>query len=142
MTRYGVPPNPNPDFIVLSATPHHLHSQSQQLGPAVDIGLASLRLDRLIDCLVPALGACFIPAEPKAHNYETGTCLSYVSISGLQILLLPSSPFLSEKSQDCDIYRQSSILPRADRATTQDIRPQLQDLDDNTPTRFPRRTRP
>lgn len=54
MTRYGVIPNPNPDFSTLPAPPtycgtlpvqlavSHTHTQ---LGPAVDIGLASLRLD-------------------------------------------------------------------------------------------------
>lgn len=103
MTRYAVTPNPNPGFCPVFATPHHLHSQSQQLGPAVDIGLASLRLDRLIDCLVPALGACFIPAEPKAHNYETGTCLSYVSISCCRSFSFPPRPF-SQKSLRIAIF--------------------------------------
>lgn len=91
MTQYGVTPNPNPGFCPVFATPHHLHSQSQQLGPAVDIGLASLRLDRLIDCLVPALGACFIQQSPK----PTTTRRELVSLMSPSLAADPSPSLLA-----------------------------------------------
>lgn len=61
------------------------------------------------------------PAEPKAHNCETGTCLSYVSISGCRSFSFPPRPF-SQKSLRIAIFtgNQSSPAPTGQRPKTFD----------------------
>lgn len=140
MARYRVTLDPNPDFLTLLAPP------PPPLPPPA-LGLLQLAVTQTaracrrhwtrfasVGLIVwyPALGACFIQQSPK----PTTTRRELLSMS--PSLAADPSPSLLAPSQKASRLRYlHAVNAPAPAGQRPRHRPQLQHLDDNTPTRFP-----